>query len=127
MKLDFIDVRRAYFHSPAIRRVFVELPEGDPDHGSMFGERNCSMYGTRDAAQNWANAYTEFMMQSGFRKGKASPCAFWHPTRDIRCGVHGDDFTVLARESDLDWFWEHRFDLLGVSELFRFVWVFSRY
>ena len=29
MKVDFIDVRRAYFHADAVRDVYIELPEGD--------------------------------------------------------------------------------------------------
>ena len=39
-----------------------------------------------------------------FEHGKISPCTFWHPRRDIRVVVHGDDFTVLAEEEQLDWF-----------------------
>ena len=35
-----------------------------------------------------------------------SPCVFFHPDRDISLVVHGDDFTSLARESDLTWFKE---------------------
>ena len=93
MKLDFIDISRAFFHAPALRRVYVELPPEDAEEG-MCGLLEQSMYGKRDAAQNWASAYTDFMMQAGFKKGRASPCAFWHPTRNIRCGVHGDDFSA---------------------------------
>lgn len=29
MKLDFIDVKRAYFHAKARREIYVKLPEGD--------------------------------------------------------------------------------------------------
>ena len=29
---------------------------------------------------------------------------FYHPQRNIRLVVHGDDLTVLAHEADLDWF-----------------------
>ncbi len=36
MKLDFIDVRRAYFHAEASRQVFVELCEEDAVSG-MWG------------------------------------------------------------------------------------------
>ena len=50
MKMEFIDVRRAYFHAKAIREMFVELPEEDMQEG-MCGKLNKSMYGTRDAAQ----------------------------------------------------------------------------
>ena len=68
------------------------MPEEDNEEG-MCGKLNKAMYGTRDAAQNWENAYAEFMESIGFSKGKASPCIFWHPGRNLRCVVHGDDFT----------------------------------
>ena len=52
MKMDFIDVRRAYFHAEALRDVYIELPEEDSEEG-MCGKLLKSLYGTRDAAQNW--------------------------------------------------------------------------
>ena len=33
LKLAFIDIKRAYFHAPAIRKVFVELPSEDKFEG----------------------------------------------------------------------------------------------
>ena len=64
MKLDFIDVRRAYFHAEARRQVFVEVCAED-DVKCMCGELVKAMYGTRDAAQNWEVAYVKFMTTSG--------------------------------------------------------------
>ena len=70
----------------------------------MCGMLKKSMYGTRDAAQNWECAYAEFMLSIGFKRGIATPCAFLHEGRDVRVVVHGDDFTVLGYGKDLDWF-----------------------
>ena len=50
-KLDFVDVRRAYFHAKARRDVYIQLLEEDYEEG-MCGKLEKSMYGTRDAAQN---------------------------------------------------------------------------
>ena len=75
MKMEFIDVRRAFFHAPAQREIYIELPEGDEEEG-MVGLLDKSLYGTRDAASNWEHAYSEFMEQSGFISGLASPCLF---------------------------------------------------
>ena len=33
MKLDFIDIRRAYYHAVARRKVYIKLPEGDEEEG----------------------------------------------------------------------------------------------
>lgn len=102
-KLDFIDIGRAYYHAPACREVCVKLPPGDAG-GGMCGLLIKSLPGTRDAAQNWEDMYMEFMHELGFYSGKVTPCMFWHKSRDIRVNIHGDDFTVLAREEQLDWF-----------------------
>ena len=103
MKLDFIDIRRAFFQALAKRNVYVKLPEEDYEPG-MCGKLNKAMYGTRDAAQNWEYAYAEFMESIGFQRGLASSCVFWHSGRELRVVVHGDDFTVLGWERELDWF-----------------------
>ena len=105
MKIDFIDIRKAYFQAAAVRDVYVELPEEDYEEG-MCGKLIKSMYGARDAAHSWENEYSGFMEEVGFRRGIASPCVFYHNGRDIRAVVHGDDFTILGYESELDWFRE---------------------
>jgi hypothetical protein len=51
MKIDFIDVRRAYFHASVRRDVYIQLPEEDSQPG-YCGKLMKAMYGTRDAAQN---------------------------------------------------------------------------
>jgi hypothetical protein len=105
MKMDFIDIRRAFFHADAIRDVYVELPEEDNEEG-MCGKLLKSMYGTRDAVQNWEEAYSTFMTNVGFRRGKASPCMFYHKDRNLRVVLHGDGFTIVGLEKDLNWFQE---------------------
>ena len=52
MKLEFIDVRRAYFRAKARRVVYIRLPMEDNEPGKC-GRLLKAMYGTRDAAQNW--------------------------------------------------------------------------
>ena len=104
MKIDFVDISRAFFQADAIREVYVELPDEDQSPG-MCGKLLKSMYGTRDAAQNWGMAYTDFMESIGFVKGKSSPCTFYNQKRELRCVVHGDDFTILGWSDQLDWFW----------------------
>jgi len=103
LMLDFIDVRRAFFHAPCRREVYVELPAEDSEPG-MCGKLVMAMYGTRDAPQNWEFEYTDFMTGLGFVSGKATPCLFYHEPRNLRVVVYGDDFTVLGSEQELDWF-----------------------
>ena len=61
------------------------------------------MYGTRDAAQNWHNEYSQQLLDAGFKQGKASPCIFYHPEKRIRTYVHGDDYVSSRRPEALKW------------------------
>lgn len=99
------DVSKAYFFAEATRRVFVEIPDEDREPGD---ENKCalllrSLYGTRDAALNWAECYTSKLLALGFSKGASSPCTFFHEGRGIRLAVHGDDFVSEAPAADLKW------------------------
>ena len=60
-------------------------------------------YGTRDAGAIWEDTYRGALEQMGFVSGIASPCCFFHPDRQLHLVVHGDDFTSLGIQADLDW------------------------
>ena len=98
------DVSRAYFSAPARRQVFVELCAEDADTDEdLVGELNYSMYGTRDAAQNWGEECASTMKSIGSEQGTASPCTFSHASRGLRCYIHGDDFVTIGKEHELKW------------------------
>ena len=81
-----VDVKRAYFYAPATRDLFIRIPKA---------KLRLSLYGTRDAALNWTNTYTEFLEAQGFTKGRGCTRNFFHP-KGIVMTVHGDDFTSSA-------------------------------
>ncbi len=62
------------------------------------------MYGTRRAATRWDETYTQALERIGFAQGRASPCCFSHQVRDLKLVVHGDDFTILCTDSNLNFF-----------------------
>ena len=92
------DVARAFFEAPAVRNVCVEIlaedmTEEDRRHDKV-GHLQMSMYGTRDAASNWEQEYSEFLELAGFARGKSVTCSFHHASKDMCLVVHGDDFTA---------------------------------
>ena len=80
------------------------MPE-DRNEGEeeLCGKLNYSMYGTRDAAQNWENEYAMSLVNIGFNKGKASPCLFYHAERKIRTFIHGDEYVSAGDRKGLLW------------------------
>ena len=105
MRIATIDIKRAYFYAAARRDVYITIPEEDkmPGDEGKVAKLRLSLYGARDAAQNWAAEYTSFLQSLGFRKGIASPCSFHHKGRNISMSVHGDDFLIVASENSLMW------------------------
>ena len=83
--------------------MFIKPPEED-DAPGMCGVLRKAMYGTRDAAQNWEVEYNKFLKSIGFKRGTSSPCAFCHEEKNSRLVGHGDDFTILEHEGNLNWF-----------------------
>ena len=100
-----VDVKRAYFYAKSTRPIYVEIPVEDYEPGDELnvGRLNLSLYGTRDAAQNWSKEYTGFLEKVGFEKGKASPCNFVHKDKELFLSVHGDDFTATGPKKQIDW------------------------
>ena len=99
------DISRAFFHAKAERDVYVQFAPEDmkPGEEGMCGKLRYSMYGTRDAAQNWYKEYSSQLIQIGFTQGIASPCTFFHKQRGIRTYVHGDDYVSTGMPNQLDW------------------------
>ena len=60
--------------------------------------------GCRDAGHIWEECYRHALISIGFEPGVASACCFYHRERDISVVVHGDDFTALGNDDDLDFY-----------------------
>ena len=104
-RIGIIDVSRAYLSAECRKPLCIRIPpEGwEPDNESNDGRRNLTLYGTRDAAQNWAATYTKHLTNVGLKQGKASKCSFRNEAKDIDLAVHGDDFLIVADEGGLRW------------------------
>ena len=89
----------------AVSSIFIEIPKAPADEG-FVGHLQLSLYGTRDAARNWAHEYTTFLLRLGFQVVRASPCNFTHRTRRVHLTVHGDDFAVVASAKQIAWLGE---------------------
>ena len=99
-KLMVQDIKKAYMYASATRDVYAELPSERSQPG-MCAKLHKLLYGTRDAALNWAQAYSEVLEKMGSVKGQSSPCSFYHEEWQIRIVVHGDDFLSEGPDASL--------------------------
>ena len=86
--------------------IYAELCEEDktdPGDESRCGKPMKSENGTRAAAHDWQSEVTRTMTNLWFKQGKASPCLFWHRSREVEALVHGDDFVSSSKRTELEW------------------------
>ena len=73
-----VHVPKAHFYAPARRRVCVGLPPEDYQAGDehVCGLLQYSLYGTRDAAQNWEEELAATLSDLRLTRGSACPCVW---------------------------------------------------
>ena len=81
---------------------FVQLPP------ERWTEGKCArliytLYGMRTTTSGWEKEYSNTLEMVGFCPGRATVVAFYHAEREVRIVVHGDDFVVEDKQSDLEW------------------------
>ena len=82
----------------------MKLPKETGLSPDLVARRVRCVYGTREAGKLREDTYTQAMEHAGLVTGSANRCVFYHKARDITIVVHGDDFTALGTDNDLDWY-----------------------
>ena len=101
-KILVVGARKVHLHATPVRDVFVELPSEIRRSGTC-GHLKRRLNGTRDAPARWEAFLASELKKHGFVQGAAGPCCFYHPTKELRCVVHGDDFVFAGVEEALKW------------------------
>jgi len=101
------DVARAFFEAAATREVYVELPGEAPVGNETTGEwvagLDKSLYGTRDAALNFQLECKKYLTSIGFRPGRYNASTYYHPGRQLRMMLRGDDFATVGDIKQMEW------------------------
>jgi len=100
-KLIFIDATKAHVNGKCEVDAFIDLPEEIQEAGKC-AKLNFWLYGMRPAARAWEDTYSNKLVEYGFVQGVSAPTVFFHKEKNMECVVHGDDFTILGFEEDLD-------------------------
>ena len=101
-KVMFVDISKAHLYAPVQEEEYVDLPPEKAQAGKCARLLH-TLYGMRTAASNWEREYSGILEDAGFAVGRATSCAFYHPGRDVRIVVLGDDFVVEGEDEDLEW------------------------
>ena len=98
--LEFYDICRAHFYSPARRTIVIKVPGDDDECKSGYAVLDTAMYGTKDAAQCFDVASENAMIAMGYNTGTFSPCLYHSSavdmsvlTRQRLCGVGHENTT----------------------------------
>lgn len=104
LRISFVDIRKAYCNAVPEREIFMRLPPEMGLGSDVVAKQMGCVYGTRFAGRLWEDTYKGVLNHAGFVTGVSNPCVFHQTNRDISIVVHGDDFTALAGDTDLNWY-----------------------
>ena len=99
-KVMFLDVSKAHLYAPMLDEEFFQLPLERWTEGKC-ARLTHTLHGMRTATSNWEKEYSNTLEMVGFCPGRAIVVAFYHAEREVRIVVHGDDFVVQGKQSDL--------------------------
>lgn len=102
LRVSFVDIRKAYFNAIPEHAIYMKLPKELGLGSDLVARQVRCVYGTRD--KPWQDTYTQALGHNGFTTGMANPCVFLHRVKDMTIVVHGDGFTALGTDADLDWY-----------------------
>ena len=89
------------------RKSWIKLPSEDPrsNEEGVCGLLERSMYGCRDAGQNFELLVRHVMVDIlGFVGGMWSACVFEHEKKQLTAYVYGDNFTVKGTRDEVEKF-----------------------
>ena len=103
MQLSSIDIKEDLLQWHPKAHHSDELPRelALPTH--QLGLQVRCVYGTHDAGAIWMETYRAVMVNGRSTPGIASPCIHYQDERDLTCVIHGDAFTTLGNDEQLDW------------------------
>ena len=101
LKMIVLDVSRAHFHPKSVRETYIELPAEDGGEG-MVGRLLRTMYGTRDAANQYDAFSNEKITGVGYLTGKSCPCLYRHKDALSIGWRHGDDMIFVGEDLVVD-------------------------
>eukprot|EP00971_Amphidinium_carterae_P078308 1549134-Amphidinium_carterae.1 len=110
--LQFIDITRAHPHCVMKRDLWIQLPSEDlrSSEQAVCGKLLRSLYGTRDAGQNFELLVQETMVSKlGYTQGVWTPCVYHHREPGLQTFVYGDNFVTHGSRvglESLDWFYK---------------------
>ena len=100
MKILVMDVSRAHFHPPSVRELYITLPEEDASPG-MVGRLLRTLYGTRDAANQWDSFFNKEISELGYKVGESNPCLYMHRDLFSIGWRHGDDLVFAGEDGHM--------------------------
>ncbi len=96
-----MDVVTAFLNGHLEEEIYMEQPEGyiKPEQEHKVCKLKKSIYGLKQSPRCWSKAFTEFMMEMGFKQSTSDPCVFVRSRQELEIlAVYVDD-VILIMES----------------------------
>ena len=98
-----MDVVTAFLNGQLEEEIYMEQPEGyiKPGQEHLVCKLKKSIYGLKQSPRCWSKAFTEFMMEIGFKQSTSDPCVFVRSKKELEIlAVYVDDLILITESTE---------------------------
>ena len=98
-----MDVVTAFLNGHLEEEIYMEQPEGyiKPGQEHLVCKLKKSIYGLKQSPRCWSKAFTEFMMEIGFKQSTSDPCVFVRSRKELEIlAVYVDDLILITESTE---------------------------
>lgn len=98
-----MDVVTAFLNGHLEEEIYMEQPEGyiKPGQEHLVCKLKKSIYGLKQSPRCWSKAFTEFMMEIGFKQSTSDPCVFVRSRQELEIlAVYVDDLILITESTE---------------------------
>ena len=116
------DIKNAFTEAHLKEKIYLAAPKGINIKKGHVLEALRSLYGLKQAAQDWNLLIKGELLKWGFEQSLADPCMFTHAKRGLKLLVYVDDVIAAAKtQDDIDWFYKKLSSRFNAKNLGRYI------
>ncbi|KAL5604828.1 hypothetical protein BROUX41_001834 [Berkeleyomyces rouxiae] len=119
LNCDQIDVNNAFTESELKEDIYLQIPKGltNVPKGHVLKLKK-SLYGLKQAARDWYETLSQYLIALGFSCIETDPCQFRHQERGIYILLYVDDMPCASKNrSQIEWFKSKMKERFGIKDL----------
>jgi len=104
--IEQIDINSAYLNATLDENIYMEPPEGHPDHNKNYWKLEKAIYGLKQSGKQWNEELNKYLINIGFSRLLSEPCIYVKKNKSKKVigvlGIYVDDILIADDNSKIN-------------------------